>query len=261
MRIVLQTSGTGQSKIPSVIWAILLFIVLFANFGYFVVARGNSKAVANGCEYYLTRKVEPVGLFESLFISIGSTGRGLVIFLFNFVMIFVKAFVNIFLGLYKLLVKGSLGIWSFLKKYHHTFWKGSFRTKISYVFMGSGHSFMQRSYKTVMYLLMQIGYLVFMFLPGGGIYWLSKFENLGDTPYRMVDVCGIPNTPLIDCAPDDIIPQTVFMDNSMLITLYSVATILLTIAFFTIYWISIKGVAKADETYTKAKSIYKNRGS
>ena len=32
---------------------------------------------------------------------------------------------------------------------------------------------------------------------------------------------------------------------------------LLTITFFTLYWISIKGVAKADKQFTKAKADYK----
>ncbi|HKM02388.1 MAG TPA: sugar ABC transporter permease [Bacilli bacterium] len=257
MLIILQTNGVTPIAVPSVLWLILLFVVLFANFGYFVIARANTKAAKLGRDYYLTRPVEPVGLFESVFISLGNAAKGVVLFLFNFVMIFVKAFVNIFLGVYRLFVKGGLAIWKFLKTYHETFWSGSFRTKISYVFMGSGHSFMQRSYKTVIYLLLQIGYFVYMLIPGGGLYWLSKFENLGDTPFRIVEECGIPGVPLGACAIDDVVERTVFMDNSMLITLYSVATILLTITFFTLYWISIKGVAKADKQFTKAKADYK----
>lgn len=258
--VLISALNLGQSTlshVPSLWYLAILLVNVFVAFAYLLIARGNRKAIANGRDYYEHIDVQPVGALEFLMISIGTGLKNIAIQAFNFVLLFVKAFINVFIGLYKIVITAGKKIGQFAKKFYLTFTTNSFRTKLSYVFMGSGHFFMQRPFKAIVYLLLEVAYIVYMVLPNsGGIYWLSKFDNLGDQAFTTVDECGIIGFTIENCPPDDIIQRTVFLDNSMLITLYSVATIIITVAFFVLYWLSIKGVAKADKKYTEALNDY-----
>ncbi len=243
---------SNGSPISLFIWMIYLFVLAFGAMGFFFIASQNKSANLNGKDFYLTQAVRPVGRFEFFFISLGNAAKSLGLFLFNFVMIFVKAFINIFIGAFKIVVGIGKGVYQFFVKFVKTFLNRSYRTKLSYVFMGAGHAFMRRPFKTIMYLIMQVGYILYMFLPTGGFYWLSKFDNLGDVAVEYEYVCQIPGIPLDECPSEALAKsQAIFKDNSMLIVLYSVATVILTIAFFVLYWLSIKGVARADEKYSE----------
>ena len=253
----LNVGATTITNVPSP-WYVALFLVnTFLAFSYMLIIRGNLKAIEKGADYYEHISVQPIGALESFMISIGNGIKSIGLFLFNFVLLFVKAFINIFIGLYKIVLTAVKKIIQFAKKFYFTFTTNSFRTKLSYIFMGFGHFFMQRPFKAILYLVLEVAYIVYMVLPNsGGIYWLSKFDNLGDRAFTTIDECGIIGFTLENCPPEDIIQRTVFLDNSMLIALYSVATIIITVAFFVIFWLSIKGVAKADEKYTKALNDY-----
>ena len=250
--IILSGLLSSGAIAPFFWWLILLSVVVLATAGYLLISRGHNQATKNGRAFYLAQKVEPISVVESIIVGIGNGVKGLGISIFNFVMLFVKAFINLFVNLYKIIVKLAVTVAQFARKFTMTFIKGSYRTKLSYFFMGSGHALMKRPVKTILYMLMQISYWLFMFLPQGGFYWLSKFDNLGDQASKIVYECSIIGMPINVCPVEDQIEVTVFMDNSMLITLFAVATILLTIAFFTLYWISIRGVVKAEETYVAA---------
>lgn len=250
--IILSASTSGAVITPSFWWIILLAVSVLASIGYLIISLGHIKAVKNGREYYLAKKVEPISMVESIVIGIGSGAKNLGVGLFNFIMLFIKAFINLFVALYKLIVKVAIAVAKFAKKFTMTFIKGTYRTKLSYFFMGLGHALMGRPVKTILYLILEAGYWLFMFLPQGGFYWLSKFDNLGDQASKIVYECSIIGMPINICPVEDQIEVTVFMDNSMLITLFAVATILLTAAFFALYWISIRGVVKAEETYVEA---------
>lgn len=258
--VLINALNVGQqtaSHVSSLWYLVILVVNAFVALVYLMIARGNRKAIAKGPDYYEHISVQPVGALEFFMISIGNGIKSIGIFLFNFVLLFVKAFINIFIGLYKIVLTAVKKIIQFAKKFYFTFTTHSFRTKLSYIFMGFGHFFMQRPFKAIVYLVLEVAYIVYMVLPNsGGIYWLSKFDNLGDRAFTTVDECGIIGFTLENCPPDDIIQRTVFLDNSMLIALYSVATIIITVAFFVIFWLSIKGVAKADKKYTEALTNY-----
>lgn len=254
---------TGDSALnqvmPSLAWIILIIAVVIFGYAFASIARKNLKANLVGKDYYLALPVQSISKLEFFFIGLGNSAISIGLFLYNFVMIFVKAFIGIFLGAYKIAIKTYFGVIAFAKKFYHTFFDNSYRTKLSYLFMGVGHAFMARPFKTIMYLAIQAGYFVYMFLPRGGFYWLSKFDNLGDNAVTYEWVCQIPGFTLETC-PESALVQTqaIFEDNSMLITLFSVATILLSLAFVVLYWLSIRGVAKAEEKYTPALEAYKH---
>jgi len=251
---VVPTSQNGLiGTLPPRIWLFTLPIITFMAFGLFVITNNNLKANKKGTQYYISRPVEAIGRLEHFYIGIGNGAKATALMLFDIVMLFAKTFINIFVGFYKIIILTGKKTYAFLKHYVSTFINHSYRTKLSFFFMGLGHSFMRRPFKTIMYLLMQVGYVVFMLIPGGGIYWLSKFDNLGDVAVIYEYTCQIPGLTVEACPENALVQsQAVFQDNSMLITLYSVATILLTLAIIMMYWISIKGVASADEKFTPA---------
>ena len=257
--ITLSALPSGTAIVPTFWWIILLVITFLAASGYLYISLGHVKAVKNGREYYLAQKVEPMTMIESIIVGVGNGAKNLGIGLFNFVMLFVKAFINLFVAFYKIIVKVAVAVAKFAKKFIMTFINGSYRTKLSYFFMGLGHALIGRPVKAIIYLILEAGYWLFMFLPQGGFYWLSKFDNLGDQASKIVYECSIIGMPINVCPVEDQIEVTVFMDNSMLITLFSVATILLTIAFFVLYWISIRGVVKADEIYVTALKKHESK--
>lgn len=251
-------AGVALTKAPELFTIILAALNTFVAFSYLYIAKKHIRAITLGPDYYNATSVQPVGRLEFVYIGVGNFLISVAKQALSFLMLFVKAFLNIFVGLYKIIKNGAIKVWKFIVNYFKTFKNHSYRTKLSYFFMGSGHAFMRRPFKTIMYMILQIGYIVYMVLPTGGLYWLSKFDNLGDRAFTTVDECAIIGISVENCLPEDIIQRTVFLDNSMLITLYSVATIIITVAFFVLYWLSIRGVVKADEIYTEARDRYEN---
>ncbi len=156
----------------------------------------------------------------------------------------------------------GLAIGRFFKNMYKQFVTGGWRTKISHFFMGVGHILLVRPIKGLIYLFLQIGYFIFMFIPGGGLHWLGKLTNLGTVAFVEEQVCTqIPRVPLEDCDPGMISTRPVYVDNSMLIMLFGVATLLVTFAFLTLYFVQVKGVYEAEKIYVEAKAIHKESGS
>jgi arabinogalactan oligomer/maltooligosaccharide transport system permease protein len=255
--VVANETNALSGVVPGIGWLFLFGFMILAASGYFTIAYNNLKANELGADFFSDQAVEPIGRFEHMFIGFGNASKSFVFMILDVVLLFVKTFASIFIGLYKIVIHSGKKVFLFFKKFFKDFFAHSYRTKLSYFFMGAGHSFMRRPFKTVLYLAMQVGYIVYMFLPAGGFYWLSKFDNLGDVAVTYEYVCQIPGVEVADCPANALLPtQAIFQDNSMLITLYSVATILLTGVFFLMYWLSIKGVIKADEKYSKALDEY-----
>ena len=133
--------------------------------------------------------------------------------------------------------------------------KGGWRTRLSHFIIEVG-KWRCRPIKGIIYLLIQVAYL-FMFIPGGGITWLSKFDTLGDVAVEYVEECiWPPGTPIDLCDADSITTKPIFRDNSLLIMLFSVATIIITIIFLVIYFMQVRGAFKGEKAYVEAKAKY-----
>ncbi len=145
---------------------------------------------------------------------------------------FKKFFVNLphniskfFKAIGKAIAKFFLGIGKGFKNYGVTFAKGDWATKLSYLIFGVGDLHKGKYYKGILYFLAEVLYILYMIFFGWG--YLSKFTTLGTiktetktNAYGMI--------------------EKVYGDNSMLILLYSVLTIVITAVVFVIYISNIK---------------------
>jgi arabinogalactan oligomer/maltooligosaccharide transport system permease protein len=195
----------------------------------------------------------PMSRTKYAFVSIGNFFLKLLKWIFDFVLLFLKGIVNIFIGLYKVIIWLGKKIYEVVKNYIMWFVKGTYKTRLSYLFMGVGHFFRKRPLKAILYLAIQVAFIVFMVLPRGGAYWLSKFDNLGDVAKttQLVDQ--------IDPVTGEVMGQIevdVFLDNSMLIMLYSVLTIMIIAAFAFLYYTQLKGQHYADLREKDANAKY-----
>ncbi len=125
-------------------------------------------------------------------------------------------------------VKLFTGIGKGFKNYGTTFVKGDWATKLSYLIFGVGDLHKGKIYKGILYFLAEVLYILYIVFFGW--QYISKFNTLG-TVVTHVEKVGL-------------IPKQVYGDNSMLILLYSVLTIVITVVVFAIYISNIKDAYK-----------------
>jgi arabinogalactan oligomer/maltooligosaccharide transport system permease protein len=135
-----------------------------------------------------------------------------------------QAVSKFFKGLVSAIVGFFTGIVNGFKNYGSTFVKGDWATKLSYIIFGVGDISKGKYYKGILFFLVEVFYIYFMVTFGGG--YISKFGTLGTVETQIV--------------PDGKFTKTVFGDNSMLILLYSVLTIVVTMVVFAVYIANIK---------------------
>ncbi len=133
---------------------------------------------------------------------------------------------NFFKAIGRAIVKFFKGIGKGFKNYGVTFAKGDWATKLSYLIFGVGDIHKGKYYKGILFFLTEVLYVLYMVFFGWG--YISKFDTLGTVKTGEV----------LD--PGQIIPRKVYGDNSMLILLYSVLTIVITVVVFAIYITNIK---------------------
>lgn len=139
-----------------------------------------------------------------------------------------KAIVNFFKAIGMAIVKFFVGIGKGLKNYGTTFVKGDWATKLSYIILGVGDLSKGKYYKGILYFLTEVLYVLFMMFFGWT--YISKFGTLG-TVKSHIEYVGRA-------------PKTVLGDNSMLILLYSVLTIVITVIFLAVYISNINDAYK-----------------
>lgn len=122
------------------------------------------------------------------------------------------------------IVKFITGIGKGFANYGKTFVNGDIMTKLSYLIFGIGDISKGKYYKGVLFFAAEVLYILYMASFGWG--YISKFGTLGTVKTMQVE--------------DGPFTKTVFGDNSMLILLYSVLTIVITIAVFVVYIANIK---------------------
>lgn len=154
---------------------------------------------------------------------------------YNFVQFFKKLPGNLarffkFIG--TAIVKFFVGIGRGFANYGKRFAKGDITVKLSYIIFGFGNLFKGQIIKGLLFLLTEVAYIFFMI--SFGWTYISKFGTLGTQ--QMTTEIGA-----------DGFPVTVEGDNSMLILLYSVLTIIITIVVFAIYIVNTKSAYKQYE--------------
>lgn len=118
---------------------------------------------------------------------------------------------------------------------------GSWRTRLSFVIMGSGNLLRGQILRGILFLGFQVIFILYMIFSGG--YWLSKFSTLGnvapDTKYD----------PIYDV--DVFVPG----DNSFKILLYGILTLFFIIAFIFTWYLNVKNNKINDDIVKSGKKV------
>lgn len=153
---------------------------------------------------------------------------------YNFVQFFKKlpgALANFFRKLGLAIVGFFVGIGKAFANYGIRFVKGDISVKLSYLIFGFGNIVRGQVVKGLIFLLTEAAYIAFMI--SFGWYYLSRFTTLGTVEQRDVY--------------DGFVYQTIPGENSMLILLYSVMTLVITAIVLAIYIASTKSAYKVYE--------------
>ena len=147
---------------------------------------------------------------------------------------------HFFVALGKAIVKFFVGIGKGFANYGKTFVKGDWATKLSYLIFGVGDLSKGKYYKGILFFAVEVLYILYMVFFGWG--YLRMFPTLGTQAQRTEYINGV-------------IPKQVPGDNSMLILLYSVLTLVITVVVFAIYITNIKDAYR--HRYLSAQFIAK----
>lgn len=146
---------------------------------------------------------------------------------------FFKAFGMFFVKLFSGIGKG-------VANYFTTLVKGDWSTKVSYLIFGVGNMVKGQIIKGCLFLLAEVAYILYMVFFGWE--YISKIGTLGVEAKRtVVDSMGF--------------KTSVFADNSMLILLYSVVTIVLTCVLLVIYITNIRSSYKLQQKIADGEHV------
>ena len=126
-----------------------------------------------------------------------------------------------------------------------TFIHGDWKTKISYFVMGFGNITRGQVLRGLLFLLMEIVFIVYMVIPRGGGYWLSMLPSLGKV------------APNPHGAYNEVLDQWVATpgDQSFRILLYGVLTIFFIIAVVYTWYVNIKQNKIAESIIRSGKKL------
>lgn len=130
------------------------------------------------------------------------------------------------------IVKFFTGIVNGFKNYGTTFMKGDLATKLSYIIFGAGDLHKGKYYKGILYFLVEVLYIIFMITFGGK--YLSQIGTLGTVETQKVKGA-------------DGFWDIQLGDNSMLILLYAVLSLVITVIVFAVYISNIKDAYAHEE--------------
>ena len=134
---------------------------------------------------------------------------------------------NFFLGIYKAIIGFFIGIYVSIKEFGQNFWYGDGLTKTSHLVLGASHLFRGQVVRGILYLLLEIAFVIYMVLFGGN-YLAMCFENFFGGNIGRVETHDYWNEELgiYDKMPGD---------NSFLILLYGILTLFVILFFLIIY--------------------------
>lgn len=123
----------------------------------------------------------------------------------------------------------------------HTFTRGGWKTKISYVVMGFGNIARGQILRGLLFFVFEVVFIVYMITTGS--YWLGKFGTLGDVPPGEV------YDPILDTY------TRVNGDDSFKILLYGLLTIIFIVAFIYTWRLNIKQNRISEEILATGKKL------
>jgi len=148
----------------------------------------------------------------------------------NFFKNFGKGFAGFFVRIYKAIIGFFVGIGHGFKEFALNFWHGDALTKSSHAIIGLGHIFRGQIVRGIVYLLLEVAFVLYMILFGGN-YLSMCFENFfGGGNVGRVETHDFWNE-------EEGFYDKIIGDNSFLILLYGILT-LFVIIFFVICYIN-----------------------
>ena len=147
----------------------------------------------------------------------------------NFFKNFGKGFVGFFVRIYKAIIGFFVGIGRGIKEFALNFWYGDALTKSSHAVMGLSHLFRGQIVRGIIYLFLEVAFVMYMILFGGN-YLVMCFENFFGGSIGRVETHDFWNE-------EEGYYDKLIGDNSFLILLYGILT-LFVIIFFVICYIN-----------------------
>lgn len=158
-------------------------------------------------------------------------------------------FKNLGIKIWKGIKSFGLGIKNGVVDIITTFTKGNWAVKISFFIFGFGNFYYGQILRGILFLLFEIVFIVYMALPSGGVYWLSKC-NLFQTGKTVGNVQGsMVYDPIYDT--DVWVPG----DDSVKVLLYSLLTIIFIVAFIYTWRLQVKQCRICMDITAKGKKV------
>ena len=130
-----------------------------------------------------------------------------------------------------------------------TFKRGNWAVKLSFFIVGFGNFFYGQIARGILFFLFEAVFIAYMFLPSGGIYWLSK-ANLFQTGKTVGTVQGgFQYDPVFDST------GWVSGDDSVKVLLYALLTLLFIVAFVITWRMQVKQCRICMDITAKGKKI------
>ncbi|MCR5294112.1 MAG: sugar ABC transporter permease [Lachnospiraceae bacterium] len=120
-----------------------------------------------------------------------------------------------------------------------TFAEGDFRTRLSYIFFGIGPLLRGQAVKGILYLALELAF--FWYMGSFGRYYLSKLPTLGTVATQKIG------------------RKTVYGDNSFLILLFGLLTIIIIAAFILLWRMNIAENRREEELLRQGKALPSNK--
>lgn len=120
---------------------------------------------------------------------------------------------------------------------------GGITVWLSCLIMGLGNILAGQFIKGLLFLAIEIAVIVFMFLPEGGIHWLTMLPGLGDRPMQEI------------WDEEDMIYKYIIGDQSNLILLYGVATVCILVALVLFWRASVRSGYQALYLKRQGKKV------
>lgn len=137
--------------------------------------------------------------------------------------------------------KGLQGVRDEFVDIYLTFKEGDIKTKLSFVIMGFGSIARGQVLRGLLFLLFEVVFIVYMLT--GGVYWLSKLDNLGDKGPEMA----------YDAIYDTYVPT--YNDNSFKILLYGVLTLFFFVALIYTWRLNVKQNKISEQIIKSGKKL------
>ena len=142
-----------------------------------------------------------------------------------------------------------ISVWKGLKDIGYTFTKGNWAVKLSFVIFGFGNLFYGQILRGILFLAFEIIFFAYMFIPSGGLYWLSKC-NWFERDATVGTVQG--------AFQYDIIYDTdvwVPGDDSVKVLLYGLLTVIFIVAFIYTWRLQVKQCRICIDITAKGKKV------